>query len=335
MTDATPDLTNARRAPATVARMAGAADEFLAALRAEQRAVATAPFDTPDHREWTYLPGPRPGLALAEMDDRQRDLALALLATGLSEQGLRTAESIRWLEGVLRDLERDGGRAGWERRDPAYFWVRVLGEPGGDRPWGWRIGGHHLGCHLTIVGDAVAATPQFFGANPAIVPSGPHAGFQTLSQEERLARELLGSLGEDERAAAIVSEDAPDDILTRRDPVADPDLVPRGLAHAEMPAAARLLLERLVRLYVERVAPELAAASWRTIERAGLETVTFAWAGGRQRGVGHYYAVSGPTFLLEYDNTQSGANHVHTVWRDLRDDWGADLLAEHYAAHHA
>lgn len=317
--------------PATVSAMREAAGALLSALRPEQLASATAPFDTPDHRRWTYLPGPRPGLSLREMDDGQRGLAMTLLRTGLSAQGMTTARDIMALEAVLAELERSVGKRGWERRHPGHFWVRLLGVPDAGRPWAWRVNGHHLAVHLTLVGDRVGSTPQFFGANPAVVPRGLHQGLRTLPLEEDLARDLVGLLDAGQRAVAVVDPVAPDDIATRRDPVADPDVVPRGLAHGDMDGAQRRAFERLLRHYVDRVTPALAAPAWQAMSGPGLPATTFAWAGGLERGAPHYYAVRGATFLLEYDNAQDGANHIHTVWRDLRSDWGTDLLAAHYA----
>jgi len=317
--------------PAVASVMRDAAAAFLACLTDDQRAAATAPFDTPDHRSWTYLPGSRPGLSLRELDDAQRTLAMTLLATGLSAQGLATAGEIMALEGVLADLERSTGTEGWQRRHPQHFWVRVLGVPSRLAPWAWRLNGHHLATHVTVVGDEVASTPQFFGANPAVVPRGPHQGLRTLPMEEDLARDLVGRLDVDQRAVAVTSPLAPWDLATRHDPVADAGLVPRGLSHGDMDAAQRQALDRLVRHYFDRVDPEVSQSSWRAVVEAGLSEVTFAWAGDLQPGRGHYYAITGPTFLLEYDNVQNDANHVHTVWRDLRHDWGSDLLAAHHA----
>ena len=315
----------------TAAAMRKAAVAFLSALTEDQRARATAAFDTPDHREWTYLPGSRPGLSLREMDERQHRLATALLGTGLGEPGQATAGSIMALEAVLAALERSAGKPGWQRRHPGHFWVRVLGTPERQTPWAWRVNGHHLAVHLTVVGDEVAGTPQFFGANPAVVPRGPEQGLRTLPLEEDLARDLLGLMDADQLAVAVTDPVAPQDIATRRDPVADPAVVPRGLAHGDMLPAQRRAFERLLRLYVDRLTPSLADAAWQAITGPHLPSTTFAWAGPLERGAGHYYAVRSPAFLLEYDNVQDDANHIHTVWRDLRRDWGADLLAAHHA----
>lgn len=301
--------------------MTKAAEAFLGTLDPAQRAAATAPFDVEDHREWTYLPGPRPGMALAEMSDEQRAAALDLLETGCSPSGFQTARGIVELDEILR-----GPARAWQ------YWLRVLGRPG-EAPWGWRIGGHHLGVHVTVVGDAIAVTPNFFGAEPAVVLDGPHRGLRTLPGEEEVARALLASLDPGRREIAVVDATAPADILTRHDPVADAGVLPAGLAYADMLGEQRDLLRRLIRVYVDRVVAEVGGSAWQEVE-AGLPAVRFSWAGPDQPGQGHYYAVAGETFLLEYDNTQDNANHIHTVWRDLRHDWGEDLLAAHYAEAH-
>ncbi|MGH8776045.1 MAG: DUF3500 domain-containing protein [Jiangellaceae bacterium] len=307
-------------------RSASAVRVFLASLDPGQRAAATAPFDVADQRRWTYLPGRRPGLALADMSADQRALALELLDAGCSDDGGKTARAVIELDMIRRQLSAEP--------DPAdhRFWVRILGDPQGDAPWSWRVNGHHLAVHVTVVGDSITVTPLFFGAEPAVVPHGPHEGLRTLPDEEELARTLLATFDPDQRRLAVVSTDAPADILTRADPVADADLVPSGLPWGEMTTDQRDLAQRLVRLYFGRAPAEVAGSAWQDVLEAGVAQVTFSWAGSHERGHGHYYAVRGPTFLLEYDNTQDDANHIHSVWRDLRNDWGGDLLAAHYAS---
>ena len=197
--------------------------------------------------------------------------------------------------------------------------------------WAWRVNGHHLAVHVAVVGSAVAVTPSFFGSEPARVLTGPHAGLRVLTTEEDLARELVTRLDGDRRSVAVVSDNAPRDILTRDDPVADPGVLFRGIGHDDLDVLGQELLHRLVRHYFDRTPEPRARAAWQDVLGAGLEQVHFAWAGGLRPGEGHYYSVAGPTFLLEYDNTQDDANHIHSVWRDLRHDWGGDLLAQHYA----
>lgn len=318
----------------TVRRMSAAARAFVDALEPAQRTLATAAFDAADRREFTYLPGPRPGLALIDMTAEQQARAMDLLATGLSARGLADAHAVMRLEEILAAIERSVGRPGWRRRHPGHYWFRVHGEPDGQQPWAWKVGGHHLAVHLTIVNGRLAGTPLFFGANPATVPDGhAQAGRRTLPAEEDLGRALVTALPANLRQAAVVKPVAPSDILTRHDPVADVSRISAGIALGDMDSEQQDLLVRLVRHYLGRAIPEVAGAAWSEIESAGLAQVSFRWAGPVEPGHGHYYAVLGPTFLLEYDNTQNNANHIHTVWRDLRRDWGEDLLAAHYAAH--
>lgn len=315
--------------------MTRAATAFLASLEPEQRDAAAAPFPAEDRRTFTYLPRSRPGLALGSMSDVQQTLAMELLTTGLSAPGLADARAIMELESVLGAVERAAGDATWERRQPSSYWFRVHGTPGSS-PWAWKVGGHHLAVTVTVVDGRVVATPQFFGANPSTVPAGfPGAGRRTLAAEQDLGRALVTSLPAELRAVAVTSPEAPRDILTRDDPVADAGLIAPGLAYGDLPSEGREQLERLIRQYLGRVTAAAASPAWAEIASAGLERVTFRWAGPVEPGHGHYYAVLGPTFLLEYDNTQHDANHVHSVWRDLRHDWGDDLLAAHHATHHA
>jgi hypothetical protein len=312
-----------RRFPAETRQMADAAEAFLASLQPDQLAAAAAPYDVTDHRSWTYLPGPRPGLMLADMSEAQQTLALELLDAGSSPTGAQTARGIIELDAILRGEAKRG-----------QYWVRIFGEVGGESPWAWRISGHHLVLHLTIVGAGVAVTPNFFGAEPATVLHGPHQGLRTLPDEEELARALLASLDDDQRQIAIAAPVAPPDILTRADPAVDPSVLPAGLDYARMDGEQRQLVQRLIRRYVDRAPVDIAAEYWQDLTDAGLDIITFRWAGPDERGAGHYYAVNGPTFLIEYDNTQDNANHIHSVWRDRGRDWGDDLLAAHYASHH-
>jgi hypothetical protein len=317
--------------PTTLLR--ATARRFLDALDDAGRVAAVAEFGAADRKVWTYLPGRRPGVAVGEMSEAARGAFDDLLGVTLSAMGADRTRQVMNLDDVLREVERSRGKPGWQRRSSERYWVRVLGDPD-DQLWAWHVGGHHVGVHATVVGDHVAVTPCFLGANPAVVRSGRHSGLQVLREEEALARALLGALDHDQLAVAVVSPHAPDDIATRHDPVAEPGLVPAGLRHDALDRPQAKQLEALVRWYLGR-APEVEAdTAWRAVVEEGLGAVSFAWAGSTSPGERHYYAVKGETFLLEYDNTQDGANHAHTVWRDLRRDWGTDLLAEHHAQAH-
>jgi hypothetical protein len=330
------ELTQAYRAPVAVGRMAEAARRFLASLDESGRAAASFPFAGEERYFWHYTPIERNGLQLKEMTAETRDLAFALLATGLSARANRQARQIVDLEPILRETEEiEQIATGWHR-DSGRYRFSIFGEPGGREPWAWRAGGHHIGIIFTIVdGDWIAPTPLFLGANPAIVRHGEHSGLRILPDEEELARILLGSLDEQQKGTAIVEATAPSDILSTNRQVADPTIAPTGIPYADLTGEQRAHLVALTKHYVTRVDDELSAAAWASLERAGLDGVAFAWAGPEERGQGHYYAVKGPRFLIEYDNTQNGANHIHSVWRDFTNDFGEDLLAAHYADTHS
>ena len=332
------------RSPAAARRMADAASRFLECLDDPRRAAASFVFEGDERYEWNYRPDGfkwngrtfwHEGLRLINMTQPQQQAALSLLDAGLSTHGASRANQIMALETSLRETERITRWVPHVVRDPELYSFAVFGEPGGGDPWAWRAGGHHLGLHFTVIDrDLIAPTPLFFGANPAEVRHGPNIGLRTLPEEEDLARQLLRSFDEDRKRVAIVSPTAPRDILTDAYCRADPTAPPRGLVYSAMSGEQRGALITLIRLYVERATEEIAVAEWRKIERAGLDDISFAWAGGEEHGEGHYYAIKGPTFMIEYDNTQDGANHIHSVWRDFTNDWGEDLLARHYAEAH-
>src|SRR5437899_867666 len=304
--------------------MAESANNFLAALAPEQRAKAVFEFKDGQRFDWHFVPKARKGLSLKEMNSPQRLLAHALLSTGLSQRGYMKATTIMSLEQILYDLEDKA-----PHRDADLYFVTIFGSPG-NTVWGWRVEGHHLSLNFTLEGDQVlAVTPSFFGANPAKILSGPRKGLRALGSEEDLARQLVSSLSADQRKAGIITNIAPRDIITGADRKARA-LEPMGIASAKLNPKQRELLLSLLKEYVFRYRTEIAEADLKNIRQAGEEKIYFAWAGGLEPGQGHYYRIQGPTFLMEYDNTQDNANHIHTVWRDLLNDFGEDLLRKHY-----
>lgn len=324
-------------APMTASRITRAVGDWLATLDADRRHRATFPFDDPDRFVWAFTPGEREGLALRDMDGAQRDAGLRIVEAAMSTRGAREVRDVIALESILGEIEREQGRSNWARRDPELYWFAVFGEPDdAGPPWMWRVGGHHVAISRTVAaGEVIGSSPCFLGANPAVVPDGlPRAGERTLVGEEALARQLLDGLSPEARDVAIVDAVAPPEILTSNSARADPSAVPRGIRHADMDDVGRAHLESLMRHYLERAPDDLAAADWRRAVADGLPETTFAWAGSTEPGRGHYYAIHGPRFLVEYDNTQNGANHIHAVWRDLANDWGEDLLAAHHRSSH-
>jgi Protein of unknown function (DUF3500) len=318
-------------------RLGDAVGAWLDSLDGQQRDAATFAFDDPERSVWAFTPGDRQGLALRDMEQPQRDTAMAMLGAALSARGAREAAAVMALESVLGGIERESGRANWPRRDPVLYWFAVFGDPssGSEEPWMWRVGGHHVAIHVTVLdGEVVASSPSFLGANPAVIPAGERAGKRTLTGEETIARELVTGLPEAGQAVAVVDPVAPPEIVTSNAARADGGRVPLGLAYADMPAESQGRLEALIWHYLGRAPDDVAADDWLRTVGDGLPETTFAWAGPTEPRRGHYYAVRGPRLLIEYDNTQNGANHIHAVWRDLANDWGDDTLAAHYRASH-
>ena len=309
-------------------QMANAANRFLDSLSEEQREQATFPLDSDERANWHYFPKEREGVSFKEMGADQRQLAQALLSTGLSHEGYVKALTIMSLEQILYDLE--GGN---ESRDPELYYVTIFNDPDPHGTWGWRVEGHHLSVNFTIVeGHHVSTTPSFYGANPAKVPSGPQKGLRALKAEEDLARKLVTSLSEKQRKDGIISKKPPREILTGADREAH-GLKPLGLAQDEMTQRQQEVLNNLIHEYVYRYRREIADKAMEQIK--GSDSVHFAWAGGLKAGEPHYYRIQGSSFLMEYANTQNNANHIHAVWRDLQNDFGKDLLKRHYEEYHS
>ena len=312
--------------------MAAAASGFLASLTPDQRTRTEFEFQSDERVRFHFIPTemfPRSGLTIGEMTQAQRAHAHELLSAGLSQHGYLTATTIMGLETVLNALEQRGGRFD---RDPELYFFSIFGTPSPDGSWGWRVEGHHLSLHFTIIdGTAVASAPSFFGANPAEVRTGPKAGLRTLRPREDTARALVMALDGRQRATAVIDDVAPDDILTEAELTIDP-LSPGGVKAATLDQSQRELLMRVIEAYTSVMTDDIAAERIAEIREAGLDDIGFAWAGPVERGELHYYRVQGPTFLIEYDNTQDDGNHIHSVWRDFTGDFGRDLLREHLQA---
>jgi hypothetical protein len=311
-------------APAPPPAMATAARAFVDSLTPDQKKVAQFPFTAEERFVWFYTPVPRQGLTLKAMTEPQRKLAMNLLRAGLSEKGYAKAEIIRSLEDVLVEL---GGNP--VQRDRELYYFTIFGDPGPKATWGWRYEGHHLSHNWTVVnGTAMTTTPQFFGANPAEVRQGTRTGLRALAAEEDYGFELVRSFTATQREAAIIDAKSPNDILTTNSKEAAIQ-ADRGLPVSQMTAAQRSVLLALIQEHAGAQTDPVARERLARVKDS-LSAVKFAWMGGTEKGQGHYYRVQGPAFLIEFDNTQNNANHIHQVWRDFKGDWGRDLLAEHY-----
>jgi hypothetical protein len=307
--------------------MVRAANDFLNSLGPEQRIKGAFEFENDLRFRWEFLPAadvPRQGIAIEDLNENQRKLAHIFLQTGLSQKGYLKATMIFELENVLREIE------GPRRRNPERYYFSIFGKPSIRAPWGWRVEGHHLSLNFTVVsGTMIASAPRFMGANPAEVRDGPHKGLRVLVSEEDLARELMNSMDEAQRREALFRLQAFRDIVTNKAPEVSP-LPPVGIPASRLTQNQLALLTNLVTEYISAMPDGLAFARLTELRHAGIEQIRFGWAGNTDRGQPHYYRVQGPTFLIEYDNTQNNANHIHSVWRDFDGDFGRDLLREHY-----
>jgi uncharacterized protein DUF3500 len=324
-------LTAAFNRTNSISMMTESANRFLASLTAEQRSKAVWTFEDAERQNWIFTPTPaRKGLGLLDMTPYQKHLASALLSAGLSQSGYIKAVSIMSLEDVLRIME--GARSA-PVRDPEKYYFWVFGTPSDNGTWGYRVEGHHLSQSFTIANGRVMAAPSFYGTNPADIKEGPRAGMRVLAAEEDLARDLVQSLDAEQKKTGIVAEKAPNDILTGNTRKAALSGQPSGISATKFNSKQVEKLHALLDEYVSNLPEQLAAVRKDQIKKAG-KNIFFAWAGGVNRGDQHYYRVQTDTFLIEFDNTQNGGNHVHSVWRDFNGDFGADLLKAHYDTSH-
>lgn len=306
------------------------ANTYLASLTPEQTAKAKFEFTDEERFNWHFIPKERKGLPFKEMKPFQRELAHAMMSAALSQRGMIKATSIMSLEQVLAEIEKNGRI----QRDPELYFFTVFGQPSATGIWGWRLEGHHVAVNVTMdKGTIIASTPTFMGANPAEVKEGPRKGLRVLAREEDLARQLLEALDPAQKKTALIETKAPDDIITAASRKAEIGAAV-GLPASKMNQKQKDMLIAILEEYAGRVSPDMAMTTMTDVRKNGIEKVTFAWAGGEKRGEKHYYRVQGPTFLIEYDNTQNDANHIHSVWRDLKNDFGVDILRQHYKTDH-
>ncbi len=312
--------------------IASKANEFLNLLDESQAAKARYPLDDEERFNWHYIPRQRNGIPLKELNEKQRQAALGLLRSSLSDQGFQKASNIMALENILREVESRGQDDTY--RDPLNYSVTIFGDPNTQNVWGWRLEGHHISLNFcSSEGIIASATPTFWGSNPATVRSGRNTGKQVLKQEMDLGFTLVNSFDAGQLKIARISEKAPGDIITGNHRNADLQ-DPKGLAYGEMKENQKKLLMQLLNVYVKNYEFGFAKRLMDKIEKAGIENLSFAWAGSLQPGAGHYYRIQGPMLLIEYDNTQNNANHVHSVVRDLTNDFAEDILREHYEKEH-
>ncbi|RFS20192.1 DUF3500 domain-containing protein [Chitinophaga silvatica] len=315
--------------------MANKANQFIKLLSKAQQEKAIYPFDTAERERFAYVPlDNRKGISVNELSKEQREKLIVLLSTALSNNTVNRVQDIMQLDNVLKELENR--KADDHYRDPGKYFITIFGTPEKGKVWGWRFEGHHVAFNFSSENNKlVAGTPSFLGANPAVVQSGPQKGKEVLKAETAQGFALLEALNADELQKALVNTAAPAEIITGASRKVQL-IQPMGIRYNELSKAAQAQLYSLISLYVNRYTKLFANSMLKEIEEAGMENLYFAWAGdtGHTPGKPYYYRIQGPTLIIEYDNTQNNANHVHTVIRDLKRDFGGDELLEHYRAAH-
>jgi hypothetical protein len=311
------------------------ANRFIATLNDAQKAETIFPFDVDERYNFHFVPMKRRGITFNEMNSKQNSLALELLKSCLGEDSFKKTKEIMQLELVLKELEKRKPEDNY--RDPGNYHFTIFGNPSPNNIWGWRFEGHHISFNFSFNKKIlVSGTPGFMGSNPAIVLNGPMAGKQVLKDESDKGFSLIQSLNVIQLKKAIIDTVAFKDILTfdkRKALLGNPE----GIKYSELTKVQQSLLLQLISVYVHRYRNDFAEKMMQDIKKQGLDHIWFAWAGYTKPeiGKGSYYRVQGPTLVIEYDNTQNNANHVHSVVRDLKNDFGGDLLLDHYQKGHS
>ena len=308
------------------------ATNFLDSLSKEQKEKTQFSFDDQSRTSWHFLPGamwPRAGIQLSELNENQKELLFKLLKESLSETGYSKTIRIIDLENVLREL----GQGDADFRDPEKYKVAFYGDPENDNLWAWSFEGHHLSLNFSIVNGKISIAPRFMGASPATIMQGKRKGERTLAHEEDYGLQLINALSKDQKKQAIFQNTAYADIVTSNASEVGP-LSPVGIRVGDLSDGQKTILSNLIHEYLSTMPTALAEKRMENLKLEEFDEIRFGWAGANQSGEPHYYRIQGKTFLVEFDNTQNNANHIHLVWRDFDGDFGIDLIREHYQNSH-
>jgi hypothetical protein len=316
-----------------------AAERLIASLDATQRAALLYPVDDSEWRNWANVHRfPRQGVSLATMSEAQRTAAYDLLRSSLSGRGYSTARDIMRLNYHLAELVQN-----FEEYGEHLYFFTILGTPSATEPWGWQIDGHHLVVNYFVIGDQVVMTPTFMGSEPVHATSGKYAGTSILDKEQTLAVAFMQSLDAEQLKTAVIGgEKRRGD--NRAEMLSDNVTVPlEGLPATQMTRTQRDKLLELVAAYVGNMDDGHAALKMDEV-RAHLDATSFAWKGAVEMDGVFYYRVQSPVIYVEFDHQGPVAldgprdvatrRHIHSVVRTPNgNDYGKDLLRQHYAAH--
>lgn len=302
--------------------MTESANGFLASLTDAQRKACVFEFSDPERLNWHFIPRDRNGIALRDLQGKSLTAAQELVSAGLSGAGYEQVLKVMSLEEVLYLLEGGDEAQRRERRHPHKYHISVFGKPSGSDRWGWRVEGHHLSLNYVIDGGRiVSSTPEFFGANPGLIAAGPGRSLRVLGEREDLGREILKLCNAEQSKVAWIDPKPPREIRTPGKP--QPEVgQPVGLPFSKMNKQQQDTLRKLLATYMRSTPPEVVKRRLKAIEEGGIENVHFAWWGGSELNQPHHYRIQGPTFIVEYNNVQNDANHVHSIWRNVAGDFG-------------
>jgi hypothetical protein len=251
-------------------------------------------------------------------------------------------------------------------RGGSEYYVAIFGEPAaaeGDTtatPWGMRFEGHHLSLNLTFDGRSdqpqIGTMPMFFGSSPMIVPGSPppaegaytrwqtEEGQQMLNREAWLGRSFLQSLEETMMAQGAWSVLPIADLSGGTDVPLDAakylQAEKPGIPVAELNPIQQALLWDFVNEFLQMEANKTVDEA---VVRQSLAEARVWWFGDRDNPDGEFYLrVQSDRYLVELMQSNTfgvvssdvEANHVHSSFRDLRNDWDHDSLGEHLSQHH-
>ncbi|HEY3909786.1 MAG TPA: DUF3500 domain-containing protein [Stellaceae bacterium] len=334
---AAPGLFALGKTGVSLAPLVETARSFLAALTAEQRKAASFAIDDEAWRKWSNIHPwlMRHGICLADLGHDPRQAAVALMRESLSAAGYQLARDVMRLnEHALEITGKPEEYGEW------LYWVSLFGTPSPGEPWGWQIDGHHLNLNCFVLGDQLVLTPNFMGSEPVLARFGKYQGTRVFAAEEERGYALMRSLSAEERQRATIGKDLPSELLTaafndnRR-------IDPAGICYDELPPEGRDRLEALLATYTGRIRPGHAEIRWAEAKRH-LDETRFAWIGAFDDASPFYYRILSPVILVEfdhqsgimYDNDKPSRDHIHTVVRTPNgNDYGKDLLRQHYARH--
>ena len=301
--------------------MAVAAQKLIDVLPADQKQKLLYKYDDPERVNWHFIPKDRNGIVLWDLNGEPKKVAEDLVKVGLSAAGHAKVLQVRSLEEVLYLFEAGEEDYRRNRRHTHKYHITIFGVPGPTGLWGWRFEGHHLSLNFSIQdGVVVSSTPEMFGANPALIDAGPGRQLRILSGREDIARQILKACNDEQKKKMWISETAPDDIRGAGAPQAVVEAAV-GLRYGDMSPDQQKMLRDLLGEYLSAMPAQVVRDRMKAMEKSGMDDVRMAWWGESEVNKRHHYVIQGASFIVEYNNTQNEANHVHAMWRNVGGDF--------------